>query len=263
MGTQETAPEVASRMKREPTIFISHKHVDRNIADAVREFVRQTSRNEVAVYQSSSGESEGPELGRPLTEQLKNALWKAGIVILIYTSEDQDWQWCMWECGVATNPNSPDTRVIVFQCSPETPRVFQDQVRVNARNKDDLLKFARTFLTDARFFPGFNRALAPKLSPNGDEVRDAADELLKTIASVLPRAEIAEWPVQPLMRLELPLEISDKLAAESALDSGPSIEIADVITVTTLEQNAKQVFGIAELSPATTLSGLALRWAHS
>jgi TIR domain len=263
MGTQETAPEVASRTKREPTIFISHKHVDRNIADAVREFVRQTSRNEVAVYQSSSGVSEGPELGRPLTEQLKDALWKAGIVILIYTSEDQDWQWCMWECGVALNPHTPDTRVIVFQCAPHPPRVFQDQVRVDARNKEDLLKFVRTFLTDPSFFPGFGRALAPKLSPHDDEVRDAADELHKTMASVLPRAEVAEWPVQPLMRLQLPLEISDKLAAESALASGPSIEIADVITVTSLQQKAKQIFGIAELSPATTLSGLAMRWAAS
>src|SRR5262249_36964335 len=65
------------------------------------------------------------------------------------------------------------------------------------------------------------------------------------------------------MRLQLPLEISDRLAAETALGSGPSIEIADVITLTALEQKAKQIFGIAELSPATTLSGLAMRWAES
>src|SRR5262249_41252669 len=102
-----------------------------------------------------------------------------------------------------------------------------------------------------------------RLSPQGDEVRDAANELHKTMASVLPRTEVAEWPVQPLMRLQLPLEISDRLAAETALGSGPSIEIADVITVTALEQKAKQIFGIAELSPATTLSGLAMRWAES
>jgi hypothetical protein len=261
MAPQDRAHEVASGTSREPTIFISHKHADRKIADAVREFVEQRSNREVTVYQSSSGESEGPELGRPLTAELKNALWKVGIVILIYTSEDQDWQWCMWECGVATNPNTPDTRVIVFQCSPETPRVFQDQVRVNVRDKEDLLKFVRTFLTDARFFPGFGRALAPKLSPSSDQVRNAADDLHRMMAGVLPRADVAEWPVQPLMRLQLPLEISDKLAAES--DPGLRIEIADVITVTSLEQTAKQIFGIAELSPATTLSGLAMRWAQS
>jgi hypothetical protein len=65
------------------------------------------------------------------------------------------------------------------------------------------------------------------------------------------------------MRLELSTEISDKLRTESESDLGPSIQIADVITVTTLEQHAKQIFGIAELSPATTLSGLAMRWAQS
>ena len=156
---------VPSATGREPTIFISHKHADRSIADAVREFVERKSNREVAVYQSSSGKSQGPELGRPLTNELKNALWKVGIVILIYTSEDQDWHWCMWECGVATNPHSPDTRVIVFQCSPEIPRVFQDQVRVNARNKDDVLKFVREFLTHTHFFPEFGRALAPQVIP--------------------------------------------------------------------------------------------------
>jgi hypothetical protein len=237
--------------------------MDRNIADAVREFVERRSNREVAVYQSSSGESDGPELGRPLTQELKTALWKAGIILLVYTSEDQDWQWCMWECGVATNPHTPNTHVIVFQCSPEAPRVFQDQVRVNARDKEDLLKFVRTFLTDARFFPEFGRALAPRLSPQGDEVRDAADDLHETMARVLPRAEVAEWPVQPLMQLQLPLEISDKLSAELGSGSGPSIEIADVITVTVIEQKAKHIFGIAELSPGTTLSGLAMRWAES
>jgi hypothetical protein len=105
-GEQNTG---AAAQQREPMVFISHKHTDRGIADAVRSFIERRSNREVRVYQSSSAEAEAPDVGRALTAELKAALWKTGIVILLYTSEDQDWQWCMWECGVATNPNSPDS----------------------------------------------------------------------------------------------------------------------------------------------------------
>jgi hypothetical protein len=259
-GEQNTG---AAAQQREPMVFISHKHTDRGIADAVRSFIERRSNREVRVYQSSSAEAEAPDVGRALTAELKAALWKTGIVILLYTSEDQDWQWCMWECGVATNPNSPDTRIIVFQCSVETPRVFQDQVRVNVREKEDVLKFVRSFVTDPRFFPGFGRALAPRLPPTGDEVREAAEDLHKSLSAVLPTVEVAEWAAQPLLRLQLSLESSEKICAEPKSGSGPSIEVADMITVSSLDQQAKQIFGIAELSPGTKLSGLAARWLES
>jgi integrase len=46
----------------------------------------------------------------------------------------------MWECGVATKPDSPETRIIVLQCGTEVPPVFQDQVRVQKRIKPLALK---------------------------------------------------------------------------------------------------------------------------
>jgi hypothetical protein len=162
---------------REPSLFISHKHADRKIADVILEFVYQRTNREVSVFQSSAADSETPEFGRVLSAELKEALWKTGVVILIYTTEDQDWQWCMWECGVATNPASPDTRIIVFQCSAQAPRVFQDSVRVNALEREDVLKFVKAFLTDSSFFPDMRRAIAPKLVPAGDEVRKDVSEL--------------------------------------------------------------------------------------
>jgi hypothetical protein len=88
------------------------------------------------------------------------------------------------------NPR-PDTRIITFQCSTETPRVFHDQVRVNVREKDDVLKFTRMLLTDPRFFPGYGKALAPKLRPDGPEVGKAADDLHAALAAVIPKTEVA------------------------------------------------------------------------
>jgi hypothetical protein len=141
--------------------------------------------------------------------------------------------------------------------------VFQDCVRVNVREKEDVLKFVRTFLTDSRFFSGVGRAVAPKLAPAGDEVRRAGTELHETLVSLLPKSEVAEWSAQPLIRLQLSVDIVDKLAAEPAVSAGPSIEVADVTVVSFLDQQAKQIFGIAELAPGTKLSGLGLRWAEA
>jgi hypothetical protein len=247
---------------REPSLFISHKHVDRKIADVIREFVYQRTNREVSVFQSSAADSETPELGRVLSAELKEALWKTGVVILIYTTEDQDWQWCMWECGVATKQASPDTRIIVFQCSVQAPRVFQDSVRVNAREHEDVLKFVRAFLTDPNFFPDMGRAVAPRLAPNGDEVKKAADAFFAALADVVPKSDVAEWATQPLLQLQLPADIADKIAAEGGDQGELGIQVADVTVVSTLDPQARQIFGVADLAPGTKLSGLAMRWAE-
>jgi hypothetical protein len=94
-------------------------------------------------------------------------------------------------------------------------------------------------------------------------VREAADDLHKSLSAVLPTVDVAEWAAQPLLRLQLSLEISEKISVETKEGSGPPIEVADVMTVSSLDQQAKQIFGIAELSPGTKLSGLAARWLES
>ncbi len=247
--------------RREPSLFISHKHADRKIADVIREFIYQRTNREVKVYQSSASDAEAPELGRALSGELKGALWQTGVVILIYTTEDQDWQWCMWECGVASVPASPDTRIIVLQCSAQAPRVFHDSVRVNAREREDVLKFVKAFLTDPNFFPGLGQAIAPKLVPGGDEVRKAADALFADLVDVVPKSDVAEWAAQPLVQLQLPSDIVDKLGAEGGDQGELGIQVADVTVVSFLDPQARQIFGVADLAPGTKLSGLAMRWA--
>jgi hypothetical protein len=74
-------------------------------------------------------------------------------VILIYTTEDHDWPQCMYERGLATSPGGLEKRFPVFQCSAERPRVFQDEVNVDARNITDIKKFVISFLTNPDFFP--------------------------------------------------------------------------------------------------------------
>ena len=150
----------------------------------------------------------------------------------------------MWECGVATNPASPDTRIIVLQCSVQAPRVFQDSVRVNAREKEDVLKFAKEFLTENTFFPGIGRAIAPELSPTGDEVRKAAEALYGALSDVVPKSDVAEWAAQPLIQLQLPIDIVEKLSAEAGAPGEHAIQVADVTVVAFVDPQALKIFGI-------------------
>jgi hypothetical protein len=85
----------------------------------------------------------------------------AEVLILIYTSSDEDWSYCMWECGVATHPQSPNTAIIVFQCGTDIPAPFHDVVRVNVRQYDDIKKFTDQFLRDPTYCPSLHGPIAP------------------------------------------------------------------------------------------------------
>ena len=245
-------------MSRQASIFISHKHADRQIATELRKFLDRWSHKEIPVFQSSDPLAQGPRLGHALTEELKQALWDTGVVLLVYTTEDQDWSYCMWECGVATKPGTPQTRIIVLQCAAETPRVFEDQVRVDVRDLGDVLKFVKDFLTDSRFFPGASTAIAPKMSPDGPEVREAAADLHKRLSVVIPKREVAEWPAQPLVRLELKTEKIDKATSAAATQA----DFEKSVLIREMDPRALYIFGMANVDAGTSFGALVKHWAE-
>jgi hypothetical protein len=197
-----------------PLLFISHKHTDSKIADVINDFVTIRSGGRVKVFQSSSPWAAGPHAGRNLNKQLKEALWQTNVFILIYTAPDQDWNYCMFECGVASHPQSPNTRVILFQCGTTRPSLFADQVNVNCRNLPDIQKFTDDLLTDPTFFSGFPGAIT-QFARSGREVAAAAAELYqKLLVSLPPEIElpVEEWPAWPFLQLELSLDTINQIS---------------------------------------------------
>jgi hypothetical protein len=200
-----------------PLLFISHKHSDKPIADVIHDFVRDRSGDRVRVFQSSSASAEGPRLGRNLTQELADALWEASMVILVYTSPDHDWSYCMWECGVATDPRSPDTRPVLFQCGDERPDVFAGSLGVDTRDLSQVQRFVNDFLTRPNFFPGHRRPIT-EFPPNSDFVKQAGQAFYTKLEEVIPRGEARileeSWPY-PFLRLELSKEEVERIRAES------------------------------------------------
>jgi TIR domain len=189
-----------------PLLFISHRHADRAIADVVREFVTERSGGNVSVFQSSSSEAQAPKIGQNVNRELLKALWKSDLLLLIYTGEERGWDYCMWECGVATHAESEVTRVIVFQCGHRAPPVFSDKLGVDVRDPEQVTRFVNEFLTNAGFFPG-GKTPVTRFQPNDANVRRAADEFLAQLRAVIPPdiedEQVEEWPAVPYMRLEL------------------------------------------------------------
>lgn len=206
-GARAATPTATRPPDQKPRLFISHRHDDSDIADVVRSFINSRSGGRVAVFQSSSSMADGPRIGRQLNKELMTNLWQANLLVLLYTAPDQDWSYCMWECGVALDPSSPITRIVLFQCSGTSPSLFADQVRVNVRNLVDIQKFTNEFLTSPDFFPNHGQAMTG-FQPNGAEVLEAAQELYDRMQAVAPAdgSDPEEWPPYPYFQLELTAE---------------------------------------------------------
>ena len=228
-----------------PLLFISHRHDDSAIADVFREFVTYRSGGRVAVHQSSSAEAQAPRFGRNVNQELKKALWKSDVLLLIYTSQEGDWDYCMWECGVATHSESEDTNVIVLQCGRRLPPVLRDQLAVDVRDPVKLRKFVNEFLTHENFFPG--REKITEFADNDANVERAARSLLQELEAVLPDygEDVEEWPAVPFIRLELgALQVGEIVAAEEE-DAAKQTAAAALLEAVVLasDREAAALFG--------------------
>ena len=232
-----------------PLLFISHKHSDRRIAEELARFIRARSGGKIKVHLSSSPDFQGPRFGPSLNAQLREALWQTEVLILLYTSEDQDWSYCMWECGMAMHPQSPNTSVVVFQCGLDIPSPFQDVLRVNPRKRDDVKRFVLQLLREPELFSK-TKAVLPDLSDA--DIEDLATELHtrfndkdKAILPQLDDGQGEQWPAWPYLRVELPRSEADKIVQASELESlklSGQI-VSDHAVVVRYEPRAAQLFG--------------------
>lgn len=242
-------------MASQPVIFISHKHADRDIAVTLGRFVKEKSGGNVRVHLSSSPDFEGPRFGKPLNAELKRALGEAESVILIYTTETEDWSYCMWECGMAVDPqDETPTSVVVMQCGPDDPRPFGDQLRAKAESLDSVQAFVKALLTTADFFPRRETPITG-FAAEGTEIKEFAADLHAQLSDVIsPRpGPDRRTPTTPYLSVRLGQEAADQLrAAYEADDHQQSSELIKREAVITEQFGARNLLGM-RLNPGSTL----------
>jgi TIR domain len=256
----EEVPATAGTSDTGPLVFISHRHVDKKIADTIREFLVSRSGGLVDVFQSSSAAAKGPLIGGILSQELAESLWRSHMVILLYTGEDQDWAWCMWECGVATQPETPYTRIIVFQVGTTVPAMFENTVRVDLHAAMDVDRFTQEFLTSASFFPRYGKPIT-RFQPNDPNVKQAAQAFYEDLQRVAPPINgdsSCDWPTYPYLRLGLTADqigaINENATVDATRDALTGAEVADA------DREALRIFGFREMPPERTLGRLLERW---
>ena len=73
-----------------PTVFISHRHADKPIADVVATFLDERSVGAATIHCSSHPNFRRPTTGDNLGLSLTRALRSSDVVVLIFTSEAED-----------------------------------------------------------------------------------------------------------------------------------------------------------------------------
>ena len=187
-----------------PLVFISHRHADSAIASKVAELLREWTGNQVRIYLSSDPDFEGPTPGSQLNDQLKRTLAESDVVLLTYTSDTEDWSYCMWECGIAIDPNDQKkTEVIVLQCGVDGPKPFGDRLRVNLRDLVSIRRFLTTFLTSTDLFA--TRTALTGFTDESPELKQFSDRMLKELHPLITDigARPEERATSPYVRLEI------------------------------------------------------------
>ncbi len=235
-----------------PLVFISHKHADKDIALTVAKWIEDATDFEMDVFLSSNESFKGPRFGKELNKELRTALWNCDVLIVIYTIEDREWSYCMWECGVANDQSSPDTTTIVFQFSDDVPKVLAGTNRVDARQAGDLRKFAAQLFTEPDFFPSLNRPLKAQLPR--DVINTKADALFTALKSRPDFSLRREWATWPYVQCELAVADIERIKQASP-DAAIGI-VAECATVSFCDPKALDVFGLAAWAPGTNIGAL-------
>lgn len=239
-------------MSGRPKIFLSHRHVDKEIADVVRRHLGIWGFDDI--YQSSAP-GHGPQAGENINDEIKHALYEAKLVVLIYTLNDSDWAYCMWECGLATHPKNSDTKTIVIQCNPhDTPKTFEGQLLVKVE-RDSLKNFIIQFHQHENFLPGVP-AIRPGISV--ETIADFSNDFYDDLYAIIPPGQLEErnrWDSLALQLTKAELEEIKKDSAQEARN-----KIVNQCRVVRSFGSALKHFGYVNLEPEMKLADLVTRW---
>lgn len=206
-------------------IFISHRHTDKDIADVFTKHLRAWGIPEDSIFQSSNPKY-GARVGKQLTDELKQALVRAQVVFLIYTFADEDWSFCMWELGVATDPELDHTNSVVFCCSGDKPKVFEGQIMVEI-TEDGLRRFVHQFHTKDGFFP----VEKPYQDIPPEEVQKRSKHLYDELMQVIPCAKLQEVFRWDNFRVHIDRHHIDKIQSLCKEGESKDDEIHDILSM--------------------------------
>ena len=252
---------MAAETDNKLSVFISHRHVDKAIADLFREAFDRWSNGEIDVYQSSSAEH-ASKISADLDESIAAAIANASIVLLIYTEAPGDMDWCMYECGLAQDPRSRTTKVAVFHTTPEPPDPLDGLIAMRL-DRESVFKFTWGFHKTEDFFPDYGAAFAPRV--DDEELHKRSCELFEKLSDAAPEGA-RNVPVYDHLRLTLPFAAAEKLMLTAEAEGLPAARelgyslLLDEVRITGQQGDPQEHFAFDELAANMPLGKLVARW---
>ncbi len=245
-----------------PKVFISHKFDDSDVASKVAKRL-QTISNELDIYLASDPTFEGPRMGKSINMSLKKALGDTSLVLLIFSTMGKEWSWCMWECGVATNPNDPTpTTVVTLSLREEAPKPYEDALMIKASDLDSVQTFVNQLCTDKELFPKLGKPLTGR-TPNDNFIEEQAKNLHKELSEFTKSSEILEESRWGGFSISMDNETAEYM---KSLDSAPSgedlINLLEKLFVSNPISWGVKHFGYENITPGDgdSVADLRNRW---
>lgn len=235
-------------------IFISHRHEEKVLADIVNRHLQHWGIAKENIFQSSDAEGGSPVWGG-VKQGIIKALTTTNLLILIYTHDMHDWSYCMWECGLALNPGTEDTNIIVFQCTQDVPELFQENLRI-LPTMEGMLQFTTQFHKMDNFFPN-QPAFKPKES--NEIIRERAERFCSDFAEVIPGGQYQETPLLHLIKLSLSSECIAVLKERETAEDANNY-ICDNLLIKESSPHCPQHFGYREFDEGMKWSKIVKRW---
>jgi hypothetical protein len=251
----------AQKAKARISVFISHRHVDKPIADLFCEAFEEWSNGEIDVYQSSSAEH-ASKISADLDEAIAQAIANASIVLLIYTEAPGDMDWCMYECGLAQDPTSRTTKVAVFHTTPEPPDPLDGLIAMRL-DPESVFQFTWGFHKNEDFFPSYGAAFAPRM--DDEKLKERSRELFEKLVDAAPEGA-REVQVYDHFQLTMPHTAAQKLmevAESKGLPAAKELSytlLLDEAKVTSQQGDPQEHFAFDEFAPDMPLGKLVERW---
>jgi hypothetical protein len=192
-------------------VFLSHKKADAEVAATVEEFIRTSTGGRVGVFNFSKYRT-GLRPGNNIRDDLASELRHAEMVVLVYSRPDDDWSYCMWECGVALGASDKrEKTILVLQClEGRKPSIFEGELVVKLWELEDVKAFAHMLKAEDLF----SSVGGPATELRDDELEKMATDLHDILAPLLSKLHSAE-PISVHPTVHIETGIPDPQSGES------------------------------------------------
>ena len=250
-------------------VFISHRTPDRLIADEIRKTLELWGIPEGKIFQSTHPTA-GLATGEIIKEGLMERLKDTDFFILVYTSPDQDWSYCMWELGAATASDTKQTQVVCFSCTNNDPSLMMD-VLISHVNHDDIKKFTfnihrlNDYLIKDEGTQKAEHALLNNLRSLSDQaIETRASQFFDALFEKIPSGESKDLHRWDYLHLYLEPSVLESIRNLEEKDDSFKAQHELVKRHTVLlpesQNSAIRAFGYQDFETGITIEKLKARW---